>query len=84
MLSAEISTLAEQWLQWDMDPTTRAQVQHWIDAKDEKSLSAAMKERIAFGTAGLRGEMKAGFANMNMLTVTQVFGGFFTFFFFFF
>ncbi len=30
-----------------------------------------MAERIAFGTAGLRAEMKAGFAHMNLLTVTQ-------------
>lgn len=30
-----------------------------------------MVERIAFGTAGLRAEMKAGFAYMNLLIVTQ-------------
>lgn len=30
-----------------------------------------MMERIAFGTAGLRAEMRAGFAYMNLLTVAQ-------------
>jgi phosphoglucomutase len=35
-----------------------------------------MHPRIAFGTAGLRGRMEAGFASMNRLTVTQASQGF--------
>lgn len=30
-----------------------------------------MSKRIAFGTAGLRGQMRAGFSGMNDLTVAQ-------------
>ena len=45
-LSANVATLAQQWLTWDMDNKTKAQVQAWVDADDEKSLAAAMSERI--------------------------------------
>ena len=63
--------LAEQWMRWDMDPKTRDQMQGWIDKEDSEALEKSLKPRIAFGTAGLRGEMKAGYAHMNLLVVTQ-------------
>ena len=70
-VSAAIEALVGQWLSWDMDGRTRAQVEGWMASGNAKELQSAFGERIAFGTAGLRGEMKAGFANMNLLTVTQ-------------
>lgn len=45
-------------------------------ANDSASLRRLMHPRIAFGTAGLRGRMEAGFASMNTLTVTQASQGF--------
>ena len=64
-MSAELDALCDQWLAWDANERTRAEVQRWRAAGDVAALAAAMRPRIAFGTAGLRGRMCAGFANMN-------------------
>jgi phosphomannomutase len=42
-----------------------------VDSNDNAELEKRMLKRIAFGTAGLRGQMKAGFSGMNDLTVVQ-------------
>jgi phosphomannomutase len=70
-LSVHTAALAQQWLEWDIDPKTKGEVEKLVQEKNEAALHSAMSERIAFGTAGLRAEMKAGFAFMNLLTVTQ-------------
>lgn len=53
------------------NPQTKSFVQTLLDNKDYSSLSSLMLPRIEFGTAGLRSEMKAGFAFMNDLVVLQ-------------
>ena len=35
-LSRDVAALAAQWLEWDMDPATKAQVQAWVDDKNER------------------------------------------------
>jgi hypothetical protein len=35
-LSPELAKLASQWLEWDMDPATKVQVQGWVDTKNER------------------------------------------------
>jgi len=64
-------TTRSEWLAWDRDPVTRAQVQQLVDAQEWDTLEKRMTPRIAFGTAGLRASMGAGFAHMNKLVVIQ-------------
>ena len=75
-LSAEISRLAALWLKWDANATTRAEITALVEARDEAALAERLATRIAFGTAGLRGPMRAGFSAMNDLTVIQASQGF--------
>jgi phosphoglucomutase len=80
MTSQRLEDLTEEWLSWDKDQTTAAEIRSLyerhaqsepssIGAKEE--LEKRLRNRIQFGTAGLRGRMQAGFAFMNCLTVIQ-------------
>lgn len=42
-----------------------------IESKDWETLSKRLTHRMAFGTAGLRGPMRAGFDSMNDLVIVQ-------------
>ncbi|KAK4539328.1 hypothetical protein LTR36_000790 [Oleoguttula mirabilis] len=66
-----IGDLARKWLQQDHDQVTRKEIQDFLASNDEVELEKRLRKRIAFGTAGLRSSMKAGFAHMNALTVLQ-------------
>ncbi|KAK5168745.1 uncharacterized protein LTR77_006054 [Saxophila tyrrhenica] len=66
-----IEELAQRWLSLDQDSTTRNEIETLLREKNEAELEKRLRKRIAFGTAGLRGPMKAGFACMNSLTVLQ-------------
>ena len=63
--------LAKRWLYLDHDDNTRRKIEHLLRTKNDDELEKRLRKRIAFGTAGLRGSMKAGFAHMNSLTVLQ-------------
>jgi phosphoglucomutase len=71
MVSLKIQKLAEEWLRLDKDPVTRDEIYHLLVKNDEDELTSRLSTRIAFGTAGLRAKMEAGFARMNSLTVIQ-------------
>ncbi|KAJ5769210.1 hypothetical protein N7520_003769 [Penicillium odoratum] len=71
MTQESTSSLVQTWLQWDQDPKTRAEIEHLRDANDLDALELCLRNRIEFGTAGLRGRMAAGFSCMNSLTVIQ-------------
>jgi len=68
-----VEELTQQWLKWDKNPETRAEVEGLVakGAEGVEELKKIMCKRIAFGTAGLRGPMRAGFACMNNLIVQQ-------------
>ncbi|EEQ91414.1 phosphoglucomutase [Blastomyces dermatitidis ER-3] len=66
-----LSDLVQQWLDWDHDPKTRAEILRLRDEKNVAELEKRLRKRIEFGTAGLRGRMQAGFSSMNGLTVIQ-------------
>jgi phosphoglucomutase len=53
------------------DPETRAEIQRLVDVNDEAELERRLRTRIAFGTAGLRAKMEAGFSRLNSLTIIQ-------------
>src|SRR5271156_3273887 len=63
--------LLHRWLEWDKDPSTRAEIEAMATHNKTEELEQCLRNRIQFGTAGLRGRMAAGFANMNSLTVIQ-------------
>jgi phosphomannomutase len=62
---------AEAWLAQDPDETTRAELRALLDAGDEIALADRFDSRLAFGTAGLRGELGAGPNRMNRVLVSQ-------------
>ncbi|KAJ2116025.1 hypothetical protein IW146_001847 [Coemansia sp. RSA 922] len=68
-----IARLAERWLSEDKvdsrDPETRGQIESLLAANDEDTLEKLLRNRIEFGTAGLRARMEAGYSRLNRLTV---------------
>ena len=51
-LSEKTAALAKQWLEWDYNPATRAEIQKLVDEKNEAELAKRLHQRIDFGTAG--------------------------------
>src|SRR5690606_3379653 len=72
---------ARAWLAQDPDPRTRAELQQLADAAATGDPVALVEltdrfgSRLAFGTAGLRGELGAGPNRMNRVLVSQAAGG---------
>jgi phosphomannomutase len=68
---------ATAWLEQDPDEETRAELRSLIEAAEggaadaEATLSERFDSRLAFGTAGLRGELAAGPNRMNRVLVAQ-------------
>ncbi|KAJ2106290.1 hypothetical protein GGI16_001988, partial [Coemansia sp. S142-1] len=64
-----IARLAERWLSEDKvdsrDPETRGQIESLLAANDEDTLEKLLRNRIEFGTAGLRARMEAGYSRLN-------------------
>lgn len=48
-----------------------AEVRSLVSSKDWATLSKRLSTRMVFGTAGLRGPMRAGFDSMNDLVIVQ-------------
>jgi phosphoglucomutase len=67
----DIKEIAEEWLRLDKDESTRDEIYQLLVQGNTPELEKRLRNRIAFGTAGLRGPMQAGFACMNSLTVIQ-------------
>lgn len=61
----------QNWLEWDQNERTSVEIQDLVEAKDYQTLTRLLLRRMDFGTAGLRGRMGAGFAQMNDLVVIQ-------------
>ncbi|MGC5052580.1 phospho-sugar mutase [Micromonospora sp. DT48] len=68
---------AERWLADDPDPASRAELRAVLDRLPESA--AELADRFAgpltFGTAGLRGPLRAGPNGMNLAVVTQAAAG---------
>ncbi|KAI9988925.1 hypothetical protein PInf_022613 [Phytophthora infestans] len=62
---------AQQWVEWDVNAGTKAQVEQLVAAKDVARIRELFGSRVAFGTAGLRAVMGPGPAAMNDLVVIQ-------------
>ncbi len=70
-MNAELLAQAKAWLAQDPDPETRAELAALIAAENEPELQSRFGARLAFGTAGLRGELGAGPNRMNRVLVGQ-------------
>ncbi|WP_375002781.1 phospho-sugar mutase [Aeromicrobium sp. CTD01-1L150] len=66
---------ARAWLAQDPDAVTRAELQELLDAGDTAALEDRFRERLQFGTAGLRGALGAGPNRMNRVIVAQAAAG---------
>ncbi|XP_013104900.1 phosphopentomutase [Stomoxys calcitrans] len=68
---AKLDEQIELWLKWDRNEKTLNEIKQLIAASDWDQLKKRLLERLAFGTAGLRGCMRAGFDSMNDLVIVQ-------------
>jgi len=68
-----ISEKAKEFIQWSriLYPKDASLVEALLTSNDETRLKQMFGKRIAFGTAGLRGLMAPGYANMNDLVILQ-------------
>ncbi|XP_069566525.1 glucose 1,6-bisphosphate synthase [Brachyistius frenatus] len=67
----KLDKAVHQWLTWDKNQWTRAQVNSLVAAGRLDDLRSRLCSRMSFGTAGLRAPMGAGFNRINDLTVIQ-------------
>ena len=66
-----METTAAQYCSWDPNAETRNEISQLKEANDIEKLSKLLSKRLAFGTAGLRGPMGAGYSCMNDLVILQ-------------
>lgn len=75
----ELLARADEWIAADPDPATREQLAAVAaavrDGGDPVELADLMGHRLAFGTAGLRGEMGPGTNRVNQLMARQTAAG---------
>ena len=67
----DLIALANDWIEGDPDPYTRAELRNLVEAGDLDELAERMNGTLAFGTAGLRGRVEAGSNRMNRAVVIR-------------
>ncbi len=67
--------MIQNYLLWDPNDETRAQVQVMVDEGAQDKLNQILTTRLAFGTAGLRAPMGPGYNVINDLVVLQTIQG---------
>ncbi len=75
MTSANLRDRVEAWIADDPDPAARAELRALLDAGDFPALAERFADRLHFGTAGLRGELRAGPLGMNRAVVGRAAAG---------
>lgn len=72
----DYETLTTNWLKWDNNEQSRAEIDELWKKKDTEELKSRMCGRLSFGTAGVRTKMEAGFCRLNDLTILMLTDGF--------
>ena len=71
MSEFDVYKTANDYISWDSNDETRKLIESLINNKNDKELTRLLSTRLAFGTAGLRGPMGAGYNSMNTLVILQ-------------
>jgi phosphomannomutase len=66
---------ARDWADADPHPGDRAEIEALVEAEDTAELERRFAGPLTFGTAGLRGPLRAGPAGMNAAVVTRAAAG---------
>jgi phosphomannomutase len=71
----DLTQRAQEWIDGDPDPLTRAELSQLIAGGDPDELAERMAGTLAFGTAGIRGVVEAGSNRMNRAMVIRTTAG---------
>ncbi len=71
----DLTQRAQEWIDGDPDPLTRAELNRLIASGDTDELAERMAGTLAFGTAGIRGVVEAGSNRMNRAMVIRTTAG---------
>jgi phosphomannomutase len=74
-VSAELLATARDWADADPHAGDRAEIEALIEAENTDELARRFVGPLTFGTAGLRGPLRAGPAGMNAAVVTRAAAG---------
>src|SRR5689334_11951271 len=74
-MNAELAERVRAWIADDPDPEARAELQQLLHDGDETALVERFSGSLTFGTAGLRGPMRAGPNGMNVAVVRRAAAG---------
>jgi phosphomannomutase len=74
-MSAELLATARDWADADPHAGDRAEIEALIEAENTDELARRFVGPLTFGTAGLRGPLRAGPAGMNAAVVTRAAAG---------
>ncbi|KAK8803680.1 hypothetical protein WA158_001374 [Blastocystis sp. Blastoise] len=66
-----LTSQAKEYISWEPDEACRNEISQIVAAENWEELDKRFGKRIAFGTAGLRQAMEAGYSRMNHLVVLQ-------------
>ena len=75
MVNAALRARVEAWIADDVDPAAAAELQALLDDGDEDELALRFRGPLSFGTAGLRGALRAGPNGMNRTVVQRAAAG---------
>ncbi len=74
-MNAELVERVRAWIADDPDPQTRADLKQLLAAGEEAALAERFSGSLTFGTAGLRGPMRAGPNGMNVAVARRAAAG---------